>query len=208
MRSFLALVIALASLVAPVAGAQGAERWVTHRSTGFTIQLPASWADATGDRQRILEESRRLVDEDPELARIIDGLLAAGTASSAVRMFAFDLDRASLRSGFATNLNVIRERTSLSAAEWRRESLEALVASRFVQEPVWSKVVKLPAGKALRLTYRARFTVAGKRLVVAITQFGIVRPGSATILTYTTLPALSASYRPTFDRSARSLRFR
>jgi hypothetical protein len=78
----------------------------------------------------------------------------------------------------------------------------------FVVQPVWWRMTKLPAGKAVRLTYRARFNVGGKRLVTAMTQYALVNRGAAVILTYTTLPKLEKHYRATFDRSARSLRFR
>ena len=68
-------------------------------------------------------------------------------------------------------------------------------------------LVKLPAGKAVRLTYRARYNVGGKQLIAALTQYALVKNGAAVILTYTTLPKLADSYRATFDRSARSLKF-
>ena len=66
--------------------------------------------------------------------------------------------------------------------------------------------IPAPGGgvKAVRFRYRARFTINGKRLDTAITQFGLIRGGTAYVLTYTTLPKLAPGYRPTFDRSARS----
>jgi hypothetical protein len=85
--------------------------------------------------------------------------------------------------------------------------LKQLAQVDFVVQPIWWRMVKLPAGKALRLTYRARFNVGGKRLVTAMTQYALVNRGAAIILTYTTLPKLAKGYRATFDRSARSLRF-
>jgi hypothetical protein len=41
---------------------------------------------------------------------------------------------------------------------------------------------------------------------VSITQYGIVKPGFAYVLTYTTLPSLQPGYRAAFERSARSFR--
>ena len=137
----------------------------------------------------------------------MDSLLAAGNANVAVKMIAFDLAPSSLRSGFATNLNVVSERTALPLAVWRQEALKQLAQVDFVVQPIWWRMVTLPAGKAVRLTYKARFNVGGKRLDTAITQYALVKNGAAVILTYTTLPKLAKSYRATFERSARSLRF-
>jgi hypothetical protein len=65
--------------------------------------------------------------------------------------------------------------------------------------------VRLPAGRALRLEYDARYdrTVP----VLAQTQFVLLRRGRETVLTYTTLPAARPFYRANFERSARSFRF-
>jgi hypothetical protein len=202
----LVVVITLLALAAAPAGAGQGDTWARHKGQGFSVQLPASWADATKDRARLLAETRRLYGDDPELAATMDRLLAAGNANVAVKMIAFDLAPSSLRSGFATNLNVVRERTPLPLAVWRQEALKALSAMSFVVQPIWSQTVKLPAGKAVLLTYRARFTLGGKRVDTAITQYAFVGNGSAIVLTYTTLPRLAAGYRATFERSARSYR--
>ncbi len=173
---------------------------------GLSIELPSTWYDGTNQRAKLLAEVRRVHADDAQLAEMIDNLLAAGDGNLGVRMIAFDVDRASLESGFATNLNVVRERTSLPLAAWRQAALKALAGMSFVRQPIWSAPVRLPAGKAVRFRYKARFTVRGKPLDTAITQYGIVRDGAAYVLTYTTLPKLKAGYRPAFERSARSLR--
>ena len=91
-----------------------------------------------------------------------------------MKLIAFDLAQSSLKTGFATNLNVVRERTSLPLAAWRQGALKALNAMSFVVEPIWWRNVKLPAGKAVRLNYRARFNLGGKRLDTSITQYALV----------------------------------
>lgn len=202
------LAVALLTAVAVPAVAQSGSTWERHQGAGFSLDLPTSWADQSTDRQRLIRELRRLAGNNPQLAAMIDGLLAAGTSNVAVKMIAFDLAPASLRQGFATNLNVVAERTSLPLPLWRELALKSLLKVDFVVQPVWWRMVKLPAGKAVRLTYRARFTLGGKRLDTAITQYALAHSGAAIILTYTTLPKLSKAYQATFERSARSLRFR
>jgi len=201
------LAIALIAAVALPAGAQSGSGWVRHQGEGFSLELPASWADESRDRARLLREVRRLAGDDPQLAALMDNLLDVKRSNVAVKMIAFDLAPSSLRNGFATNLNVVSERTALPLAVWRREALKQLAQVDFVVEPIWWRMVTLPAGKAVRLTYKARFNVGGKRLETALTQYALVKNGAAVIVTYTTLPKLAKSYRAMFERSARSLRF-
>jgi hypothetical protein len=203
----LVLAIAIAAAVALPVGAQSGSGWVRHHGEGFSLELPSSWADESKDRMRLIREVRRLAGDEPQLAALMDNLLAVRETNLAVKMIAFDLAPSSLGAGFATNLNVVAERTALPLAAWRQEALKQLMKVDFVVQPIWWRTVKLPAGKAVRLTYRARFKVGGKRLETAMTQYALVNRGAAIILTYTTLPKLAKSYRATFERSARSLKF-
>jgi hypothetical protein len=205
-RTFLLTVAALAVLAVP-AGAQSGSSWVRHHGDGFSVDLPSSWADEK-DRARLIKEVRRLAGDDPGLAALIDNLLAAGNTNVAVKMIAFDLARSSLNTGFATNFNIVRERTSLPLPLWRQQALKQLNATSFVVQPIWWLNVRLPAGKAVRLNYRARFSIGGKRLDTSITQYALMGTEGATVLTYTTLPRLAKGYRATFERSAKSFRFR
>lgn len=207
MRTLLLTIATLAVLAVP-AGAQPDATWARHQGEGFSLELPKSWADQSRDRGRLLREVRRLSGDDPALAGMMDSLLRGAGSNLAVKMIAFDLAPASLRTGFATNLNVVRERTSLPLAAWRQEALRMLNTMDFVVQPIWWRMVKLPAGKAIRLTYKARFNVRGKRLDTALTQYALMGDGAAYVFTYTTLPRLAAEYRATFERSARSLRLR
>jgi hypothetical protein len=203
-RTLFVTVATLALLAVPV-GAQPDATWVRHQGEGFSVALPSSWADQSRDRGRLVREVRRLAGDDPQLASLMDSLLEAGSSNVAVKMIAFDLAPSSLRAGFATNLNVVRERTTLPLAAWRREALKMLNTMDFVVQPIWWRMVKLPAGKAVRLTYRTRFNVGGRRLDTALTQYALVENGAAYVFTYTTLPRLATGYRSMFDRSARSL---
>ncbi len=63
-RRFLVTVAALAVLAVP-AGAQPASSWVRHQGDGFSVDLPASWADEK-DRARMLREVRRIAGDDPD----------------------------------------------------------------------------------------------------------------------------------------------
>jgi hypothetical protein len=202
----LAAAVSIAAAV-PVAASADAP-WKRHRAAGFSIALPSTWADAGKQRGAILAEAKRLSRSEPELAALLNRLLAAGSRDLAVKMIAFDLAGSSLRSGFATNLNVVREETDLTLAAWSAAALRSLTSLSFIRKPVWSRKMRLPAGRAIRISYKARYRLGSAgTLDVSILQFGLVRNGAAYIFTYTTLPKLSARYRPVFERSARSLRW-
>ena len=207
MRALLLTVCTLGLLALP-AGAQPDAAWVRHHGQGFSVALPQSWADHSRDRARLLREVRRLAGDEPQLATMMDSMLYGASSNVAVKMIAFDLAPSSLRAGFATNLNVVSERTTLPLVAWRQASLRMLNTMDFVVQPIWWRMVKLPAGKAVRLTYKTRYNVRGKHVVAALTQYAIMGDGAAYVFTYSTLPRLVARYRATFDRSARSLRLR
>jgi hypothetical protein len=206
MRIIVALIALAAAIAAAPVAAEPDATWTRHGAATFSLELPRSWADASKDRAKLLAEVRRLYSDDAKAAAMIDGLLAAGNGSTGVKMIAFDLAPSSLRTGFATNLNVLLEPTLMSFTVWRRAAEKSLASMSFVRQPIWSETVTLHPGKAVRFRYRARFTIGGRRLDTAITQYGIIRAGAAYVLTYTTLPKLAIGYRATFDRSARSLR--
>jgi hypothetical protein len=178
-RRLLVTVAALAVLAAP-AGAQPESSWVRHQGDGLSVELPASWATER-DRARLIREVRRVAKDDPELAATIDSLMAAGERNVAVKLIAFDLAKSSLKTGFATNLNIVHERTSLPLALWRQQALKQLNATSFVVQPIWWRNVKLPAGKAVRLEYRARFNVGGKRLDTSTLQYALMGDGAAVV---------------------------
>jgi hypothetical protein len=206
MRIVVALLALTAAVVAAPVAAGPDMTWPRHGAGTFSLQLPRSWSDASKDRAKLLAELRKLYADDAKAAAMIDGLLAASEGNTGIKMIAFDLAPTSLRTGFATNLNVLLEPTPLPLAVWRQAAEKSLASMSFVRQPIWSDVIKLDAGKAVRFRYRARFTIKGRRLDCAITQYGILRGGIAYVLTYTTLPTLAAGYRATFDRSARSFR--
>jgi len=199
-------IVLVFALAAAPASARPDTAWTRHAGPGFSVSLPSTWYDASKQRSKLLAEVRKLYKDDDQLASMIDGLLSSSNGNVSVKMIAFDLDQSSLEAGFATNLNVVRERTNLPLAAWREGALKLLNATSFVKQPIWWQNVKLGAGKAVRFRYQAQFTVKGKPLVASITQYGIVKNSAALVLTYTTLPKLAADYRARFEQSAKSLR--
>jgi hypothetical protein len=67
-----------------------------------------------------------------------------------------------------------------------------------------SSEVDLPAGKALRIEYRARFVINGRKKAISTTQYALLLDKTSYVLTYTTLPALRTDYADLFKLSAQS----
>jgi hypothetical protein len=66
--------------------------------------------------------------------------------------------------------------------------------------------VDLPAGKALRVEYRTRFVLNGRKRTTSTTQYGLLLEDTSYVLTYTTLPSARNEYADWFKLSAESFR--
>ena len=108
---------------------------------------------------------------------------------------------------FATNLNVIVEELPAGTTldDYEEAFVSQLQSLPNVVGAIDRQRVELPAGPALRASYKLTLTTSGKTWTVSTRQYALVEEGRAFILTYTTLPAQALLRRP-FTRSAQSLR--
>jgi hypothetical protein len=170
---------------------------------GLTIGIPVSWRSI--DARKLLDSATltRFERENPSLKSSLDALARSGTTAS---FFAFD---PVVHNGFATNLNVVVEhlQVHISVEAYARAAKSQLSKLPSISGPVEVLSGKLPAGPAVRLRYKLRVTASGKTYVVALRQFALVRGLDALVFTYATLPATVARYAPTFEASARSIRY-
>jgi hypothetical protein len=189
------LLVALA--VAPLAGA--ATSWKTHHvsAAGFSIAAPAAWIDVTQLTPQVLAKE----SEVPGLRAYVE----AARNSKAIKLIVVDVGKTTVANHFASGLNVTQVPTIGDLQTQREITIAQLKSAGVVVGAVESSYVTLPAGKALRLAYRARFAVGSP--VVATLQFVFLHGGKATVITYTTLPKLQSHYGAPFARSAHSFRF-
>jgi hypothetical protein len=189
--------VALALAVAPLASASST--WKTHRvaATGFSVAAPAAWIDVTRLTPQVLAKESTM----PGLRAYVD----AARSSKAIKLIVVDVGRTAIANRFASGLNVTQVPTIGDLETQRAITIAQLKSAGVVVGSVASSYLKLPAGKALRLSYRARFDVGSA--VVATLQFVFLRAGKATVITYTTLPKLQSHYGAAFARSAHSFRF-
>ena len=193
---FLAGVLLALALV-PLAAA--AQRWKTHqvKAAGFRVAAPATWIDVTRLTPQVLAKE----NEVPGLRAYVE----AARKSKLIKLIVVDVGPTTVKNHFASGVNVTQVPTIGDLRLQRDATIAQLKAAGILVGAVQSRYVSLAAGKALRLSYRARF--AAGTPVVASLQFVFVHAGKATVLTYTTLPKLQSHYATTFSRSAQSFRF-
>jgi hypothetical protein len=187
----------LALAVAPLAAA--APAWTTHHvpAAGFSIAAPAAWVDVTRLTPEVLAKESSV----PGLRAYVE----AAKSSKAIKLIVVDVGPKTIANRFASGLNVTQVPAIGDLRTQRAVTVAQLKSAGIVVGAVASSYVTLPAGKALRLSYRARFAVASP--VVATLQFVFLHAGKATVITYTTLPKLQSHYGAPFARSAHSFRF-
>src|SRR5437016_3151492 len=186
--------VVLALTLIPLAAA--AQSWKTHqvKTAGFKVAAPAAWIDVTRLTPQVLAKAK----EVPGLRAYVD----AARKSNLIKLMVVDVGPTTVANHFASGVNVTQVPTVGDLRLQRDATLAQLKAAGVLVGGVQSRYVTLPAGKALRLSYRARFATGNP--VVATLQLVFVRAGKATVLTYTTLPKLQPHYAATFSRSARS----
>jgi hypothetical protein len=165
----------------------------------FSIEVPEVWHGTTGTQMQ-RASFRTLARENPVFRPYAE---AAARKHSSFKFFAYD---PVVRKRFATNLNLLVTRTGKHTTAARYRSQVIHEARSIATGKVHARDVVLPAGPAVRLEYRARFSLAGARKAVSILQYGVLLGGKSYVLTYTTLPAFAAEYEYSFKRSANSFR--
>jgi hypothetical protein len=163
----------------------------------FSIGVPETW-HATTSTQMQKASFKRFADQNPAFAAYA---AAVSKKNSPFKFFAYD---PVVRKRFATNLNVVVTPVpeGVTPEKYKRSALaeaKALADSRLD-----SSEVDLPAGKALRIEYRARFLLNGRRKAIATTQYAFLLDKKSYVLTYTTLPAFRSDYADWFKLSAES----
>ena len=170
---------------------------------GVSLSLQGSWKTISAKEATQLAGSGLddFVRAHPELAGVVAQL---GQKNSPLKFFAFD--PVPLR-GFATNVNVVVTPLpgGISFAAFRRAIVQEVKTLPLTG--LADSDVRLPGGRAVRLTYRLHLTARGKPLTVATTQYAFPRPTRSIVVTYTTLPGALRSYGPVLHTSARSIRF-
>jgi hypothetical protein len=174
--------------------------WRTHaaRDGSLTLALPSSWLDTSQITPRLIAQRH--------LPQQIKNTLANMPSMPTLKLAAYDLAPGKVSKRFATNVNVnenvVPRGMSLQAIE--ATTMGQLQGSGALVGTVHASEVTVPAGQAYKLTAQLRLS----GMVVAETQYGLLRGGIAAFITYSTTPAAAPAYAPTFTRSIQTFRFR
>jgi hypothetical protein len=150
----------------------------------FAIGVPPTW-HATSASQMEKASFKRFASQNPAFAAYAN---AIGKKRSPFKFFVL--------------VKAVPKGTTWDA--YRRGALgeaKSLAVGR-----VAATDVDLPAGKALRVEYRTRFVLNGRKRTTSTTQYGLLLEDTSYVLTYTTLPSARNEYADWFKLSAESFR--
>lgn len=171
-------------------------------SAGFSIAVPESWRTISADEFAEGGDWEAAITETPALAPYREALQGP---DSVLKFVAVD---PRVQDEFATNLNVIVEKLPAGATfeDYEQAFISQLESLPNLVGAIDRQRVDLPAGQALRVSYRLELLTSGRTLTVSTLQYALVGKGLAFTLTYTTLPDQTNAYEDAFAQSAQSLR--
>ena len=189
---------------APV-GIIGQTGTVSVPDVGFTITLAAGW-QAIPLTEEGLAAIREALPEGSDMADLLESQ-ADDLAASGLKLWAFDVESASVASGFTSNMNVIAQpavpglTVSLlgTLAQTQLEALEG-VSDFSVTD------VRLPAGDAVEAAYRLDQTLDSGETVSALgTQYYLASDSWIYIVTFTASGEDATAEASVFEAMARSI---
>jgi hypothetical protein len=211
-RALLSLTAVILSLVGCGGGAERSDSPYSKRDAGaltvyelsepsFSLGVPKSWTAITRDELRETGAIERFSKDNPAVAPVLDGILRTG---SPMKFIALD---PAVRQGFVTNVNVVVQDVpdDMELSDLARSSAADLRTLGVVQG-LRTGMVSLPAGKAVKFTYRLQLRYGSATRSVATLQYALIAGGMSYVVTYSTLPALERQYASAFADSAKSLR--
>lgn len=165
----------------------------TLNQPAFSIALPKHWRSfdsaSSAAANNLAVRNRRLRAELQVLSRPDSPIKLVGVADPA-------------RGTFLTSMNILQTRVpkSLGFDDLSRNEATQIRLATDARD-LRQTETRLPAGRTLRLTYRARTNAA-------VHQYFVRSGAFLYILTYTTAPATSAPYAKIFDLSAHTFQTR
>ena len=166
------------------------------KESGFALALPRSWRSL--DRSTALTSSR-LGPFGKANPRVRAELRALVGPRSPIKLIAVD---PTAKARFRVNMNVIQTRVpkSLTFDQLSKDEAREIKLASAARD-MRQATVELPAGRALRLTYRV------KRDAV-VYQYFVRRADLLYVLTYTASSTAAPRYAKIFDMSARTFELR
>jgi hypothetical protein len=202
MRRAIAIVSLVAVLVPGTSAMGAALRRHVVPGYGVSLELPSTWRAISWRQVLSNSDLQRLSRDNPAVA---GSIAALAQPRSPVKFFAFDPQVAN---HFATNVNLIVTplARTVEFSTYRRTVVDE-VGSVATVSNLSAATVRLPGGRAVRLSYRIKLRTGGRDLTASVLQYAFLHASKSVVFTYTTLPASARFYAATFGTSARSIRF-
>lgn len=173
----------------------------TAKEDGFTITLPSTWLPLVDTHGMIKSNINALQADNPALATLLDDQLST-LNDVPVSLVAFDLAPETLRTGFATNLNVMKQPIPAGfsleyVVQFSADQLEQVLG---LSGSTQSTKVLLPAGEAILLDYELTGQAVAR-------QYYLLHDQAVYILTFTSAASLADSAMILFDETMQSFTF-
>jgi hypothetical protein len=167
----------------------------------FSLGVPKSWTAITRAELRETGAIERFSRDNPGIAPALEGIL---NPSSPMKFIALDPASAP---GFATNVNVVVQDVpdDTELADLAHSSAAELRSLGVVHD-LRTSTVSLPAGPAVKITYRMLLRYGSASRSISTLQYALLDHGESYVVTYSTLPDLEPRYAPAFEESAQSFR--
>jgi hypothetical protein len=173
---------------------------------GFAIALPPRWEQIDMDLQTLDASLDAVKEQNPEMAVILEGQ-ARNLVVSGIKFFGFDVSLDAMATGFATNVNVLKQSLGMemSLDVFAQVSVAQLENMDMILGDVTQRHVNLAAGEGIELKYRMEMNLPdGKAMTLALTQYAVIRGEDAYVITLSTTDDQAGTYAPIFEKIAQS----
>ncbi len=194
--------------IKPVPEAKAESGWPLYQvpAEGFALALPSDWRQFDMNPTTFEARFSETLKQNPDLK----GMLETIRQQIAKGIKFFGLHEPTMRTGFATNVNVLclplpPEGTLDFVVADTLKQLESLPS---VTKPIDHERVKTPAGDCERFRYKMAIqTPTGKTVSIALTQFVFVKGATGYVMSLGSLVSQEAQYADTFEKIGQSFRF-
>jgi hypothetical protein len=185
-----------------------ASGWILYEkpAEGYTLALPPDWEYIEMDPD-VMENALDIVgNSNPELGDLLRGQ-AYNLLSSGISFYAVDLSSDSIKAGFPTNLNILKQplRIKASLDFYVQANVSQMEELSNVIKPITHRRVKLASNEAEELKYRMMMTMPpSKTVTIAVTQYLIIKDKDLVLISFGAPADLAQQYAPVIDKITQS----
>jgi hypothetical protein len=182
--------------------------WILYQkpAAGFAIALPPTWEQVDLDAENLDTILDTIAESNPEIGTLLKGV-GRSLIASGFKFWGFDLTPEAAKTGLLTNINVLKQPLTIKASLdfYVQASLTQLEDLSNVIKPISHRRVKLAGSDAEELQYQMKVVGAtGKTVIVAATQYLLVREKDVYAISFATVPGQTKKYAPILEKIMQS----